>query len=104
MFFIQEDERSRKALVLIKQVLNSHVNMLNDKEAELISRASEDLKKQINETLQSKGVVDLNNNSEELDLLAKEIEILDIKIAAIQYTYDYVKLMLKQCETLDKDI
>lgn len=104
MFFIQEDERSKKALNLIKQVLDSHVNMLNDREAVLISLASEDMKKQINDMLQSKDLLEIDGNSDELDLIAREIEVLDIKIAAIKYTYDYVKLMLNQCETLDKDI
>lgn len=104
MFFIQEDERSKKALNLIKQVLDSHVNMLNDREAVLISLASEDMKKQINDMLQSKDLLEIDGSSDELDLIAREIEVLDIKIAAIKYTYDYVKLMLNQCETLDKDI
>jgi len=104
MFFIQEEERSRNALTLIKQVLDSHIDMLNDREEELVSLASQDLKKQINEMLQSKDFTEINGSTNELDLLAREIEVLDIKIAAIQYTYDYVKLMLNQCKISSKDI
>ena len=102
MFYIKQDEENRKALQYIKDVLNAHVKMLQDKEEELLSLATDTMKDNINNMLSSKEPN--KDNEQELDLLSSEIEVLDIKIAAIQYTYDYVKLMMQQCKTLDKDI
>ncbi len=102
MFYIKQDEENRKALQYIKDVLNAHVKMLQDKEEELLSLATDTMKNNINNMLSSKEPN--KDNEQELELFSSEIEFLDIKIAAIRYTYDYVKLMMQQCKTLDKDI
>ena len=104
MFYIKKDEESRHALSLIQEVLQAHQKMLEDKEAELISISSEEIKEQINQMLKNKISKQAIEDSPHIELLTAEIEILDIKIAAIKYTYDYVKLMLKQCKTSGNNI
>lgn len=103
MFYIKKDEENRQALECIKDVLDAHVNMLQDREEELLSFATEAMKDEINSLLSSSPQNSTKGHGR-LDALQAEVEVLDIKIAAIQYTYDYVKLMLKQCKISEKDI
>lgn len=101
MIFIKKDEQSRNALKLIQHVLQAHQDMLEQKESELVCIASEEIKNEINSILENKAPQE--KTFSKADLISQEIEVIDIKIAAIQYTYDYVKLMLKQCEKLEKN-
>jgi|13_taG_2_1085334.scaffolds.fasta_scaffold10402_1 hypothetical protein len=101
MIFIKKDEQSRNALKLIQHVLQAHQDMLEQKESELVCIASEEIKNEINSILENKASQE--KTFSKADLISQEIEVIDIKIAAIQYTYDYVKLMLKQCEKLEKN-
>lgn len=103
MFYIKKDEENREALGCIKNVLDAHITMLQDREEELLSFATDAMKDEINHLL-SHSSQNSDQNHVRLEALQAEIEVLDIKIAAIQYTYDYVKLMLKQCKISEKDI
>jgi len=103
VFYIKKDEENREALGCIKNVLDAHITMLQDREEELLSFATDAMKDEINHLL-SHSSQNSDQNHVRLEALQAEIEVLDIKIAAIQYTYDYVKLMLKQCKISEKDI
>ena len=79
MFYVAKDKENLDAINLIKEVLLGHESLRAEKEKEL-------------NALQLHGD---SPSSLELALLEEEIESLNAQIAAILYTYDYVRLMLK---------
>jgi len=81
MYYNKKDEEDKNALRHIKDCLNSHIEMKNQKEAEFLG-AYEEYK------AGGKGLSDTLGMEE-------EIKVLENYINAIAYTYDYVDLMIK---------
>lgn len=74
---------------LIGQVLQAHFN------------SREELVKKIKEITEGSLTIDA---SHEIIQLEESLEILDSKIAAIEYTYNYVDLMLKKAIKEEKKL
>ena len=81
MYYINKDEEDRNALRHIKDCLDAHIKMKNEKESEFLS---------LYEEYKSGG----RGLSDTLGM-EEEIRVLENYINAIAYTYDYVDLMLK---------
>jgi hypothetical protein len=84
MYYLTQHKRNQDAINLIKDVLGAHVDMKKDRERELeaLILSSE------------------QNHFFEIDreALEKSIETADIQISTIQYTLEYVKLIIKTGE------
>ena len=81
MFFIKSDKQNDDAIQHIEDVLNAHVSMKKERLSEQKLINKKHIADNLKQTLE--------------EYLEEEKKELDIKIAAIKYTLDYVKLMLK---------
>ena len=83
MYYLKKDQENRDALSYIKDVLQSHEQLRDSKQKDLInlSLSKEDPFISFTE-------------------LEDEIEILNIQISSILYVYDYTKLMISLSKKL----
>ncbi len=85
MVYFTQDKNNEDAVKLIEEVLRAHISLKEERVNEL--------SKLLNAPTKGAGA----NPFFDIDLeaLEKNIETVDIQIATIQYTLEYVKLILK---------
>lgn len=81
MYYLAQDKRNQDAVKLMEEVLRAHIQMKQERESELSQLL-----------YSSKKNVFLELDQEALE---KSIETVDIQINTLQYTLEYVKLILE---------
>ena len=81
MFYLKKDEENNSAVAYVKQCLDAHIEMKRQKEIDFL-----DLYKKYQNG---------NGTLDEALEVEEEIKITEHYINAINYTLDYVKLMIK---------
>ena len=85
MVYFTQDKNNEDAVQLIEEVLRAHISLKEERVEELSKLLSVPVAAQASEPF-----FDID-----LEALEKSIETVDIQIATIQYTLEYVKLILK---------
>lgn len=81
MYYFTKDKRNQDAINLMEEVLGAHVEMKQERESEL---------RRLLYSSEKNAFLEIDREA-----LEKSIETIDIQISTIQYTLEYVKLIVE---------